>query len=392
MRVRGHNVFLALAAFTFLVGAPKANAAASDFSDLFGDPALARGKGVEIKRSALDDAYIALKANRAARNERLNERDRRLQEAQLLDRLTVTQLMINRATAGDRAAAAVLAEKFMAEAKKAALSEDAFQVQLKAMGMSMEAFNKRVMDQALSESVLERELKSTINITDAQTRDFYDTGTDLIIKLAEADVAKLTTNAALTAKDLAEGKSRIEDMKKANLERLQRPERVKVAHILLITRDRETDQPLPEDVVKEKRKQIEQLRDRAQKGEDFSELIKKYSEDRGVKETGGIYTLSQAEPFAPEFKAAAFSLTTNQISDVVQTVVGFHVIKQLERLPAKKSTYDEVKKDLKEFLTQQEYQRLMPEYFDKLKKEAQVEILDAKYNIEEAIKAAREGR
>jgi parvulin-like peptidyl-prolyl isomerase len=280
----------------------------------------------------------------------------------------------------------------MAEAKKAALSEDAFQAQLKAMGMPMEAFQKRVMDQALSESVLERELKSTINITDAQTRDFYDTGTDLIIKLAEADVAKLTTNAILTAKDLADGKSRIEDMKKANLERLQRPERVKVAHILLLTRDRETDQPLPENVVREKRKQIEQLRDRAQKGEDFSELIKQFSEDRGVKETGGIYTLSQAEPFAPEFKAAAFSLTTNQISDVVQTVVGFHVIKQLERLPARKSTYDEVKKDLKEFLTQQEYQRLMPEYFDKLKKEAQVEILDAKYKIDEAIKAAREGR
>ena len=389
---RRHGFLPALAALALVVGAPKVNAASSDFSDLFGDPVLARGKGIEIKRSALEDAYIALKANRAARNERLLERDRRLQEAQLLDRLIVTQLMINRATAGDRAAAAVLADKFLAEAKKAALSEEAFQVQLKAMGMPMEAFQKRVMDQALSESVLERELKSTINITDAQTRDFYDTGTDLIIKLAEADVAKLTTNAMLTAKDLADGKSRIEDMKKANLERLQRPERVKVAHILLLTRDRETDQPLPENVVKEKRKQIEGLRDRAQKGEDFSELIKKYSEDRGVKETGGIYTLSQAEPFAPEFKAAAFSLTTNQISDVVQTVVGFHVIKQLERLPARKSTYDEVKKDLKEFLTQQEYQRLMPEYFDKLKKEAQVEILDAKYKIDEAIKAAREGR
>jgi parvulin-like peptidyl-prolyl isomerase len=181
-------------------------------------------------------------------------------------------------------------------------------------------------------------------------------------------------------------------MKKANLERLQRPERVKVAHILLVTRDRETDQLLTPETIAEKRKLIEQLRDRAQKGEDFSELIKKYSEDRGVKDTSGVYTLSQAEPFAPEFKAAAFSLKTNQISDVVQTVVGFHVIKQLERLPAKKADFDEVKKDLKEFLTQQEYQRLMPEYFDKLKKEAQIEILDPKYKVEEAIKAAREGR
>ena len=389
---RRNGFSLALAALTFLAGVPKANTASSDFSDLFGDPILARGRGVEIKRSALDDAYIALKANRAARNERLSERDRPLQEAQLLDRLIVTQLMINRATPGDRAAATALAEKFMAEAKKAAVSEDAFQIQLKAMGMSMEAFNKRVMDQALSESVLERELKSTINITDEQTRDFYDTGTDLIIRLAEADVAKLTTNTVLTAKDLAEGKSRIGDMKKANLERLQRPERVKVAHILLVTRDRESDQPLPEAVVREKRRQIEQLHDRAQKGEDFSELIRQYSEDRGVKETGGIYTLSQAEPFAPEFKAAAFSLKTNQISDVVQTVVGFHVIKQLERLPAKKAAYDEVKKDLKEFLTQQEYQRLMPEYFEKLKKEASVEILDPKYKMEEALKAVREGR
>ena len=389
---RSNGLLLALATMAVMAVGLRTHAASSDFSDLFGDPVLARGKNLEIKRSALDNAYIALKANRAARNERLAERDRPLHEAQLLDRLIVTQLMINRATPGDRAAATTLADKFMAEAKKAALSEEAFQAQLKAMGMSKEAFDKRVMEQALSESVLERELKSTINITEAQVRDFYDNGVDAIVRLAEADIAKLATNAAISAKDIADGKSRLADMKKANLDRLQRPDRVKVAHILLITRDRDTEQLLSEDTIAQKRKQIEEIRDRAQKGEDFMELVKKYSEDRGMKETGGIYTVSQADPFAPEFKAAAFTLKTNQVSDVVQTVVGFHVIKLLERIPSKKADYDEVKKDLKEFLTQQEYQRLMPEYFDKIKKEAQVEILDPKYRLEEALKAAREGR
>src|SRR2546428_4805840 len=65
---------------------------------LFEDPVVARGKGLEIKRSQLDDAFISYKANLAARGQSLAEDQRLDREGQLLDRLIVTQILGNRAT------------------------------------------------------------------------------------------------------------------------------------------------------------------------------------------------------------------------------------------------------------------------------------------------------
>ena len=131
-----------------------------------------------------------------------------------------------------------------------------------------------------------------------------------------------------------------------------------------------------------KRQQIEKLRARALAGEDFMKLVQEFSEDRGLAETKGEYTLTRSDSFSPEFKAAAFSLDQGKISDVVVTPFGLHVLKVLEKIPAQKIDFEKVSKELKEFLLQQSLQKAMPDYFAKLKKEAGVEILEAKYRID----------
>ena len=124
-------------------------------------------------------------------------------------------------------------------------------------------------------------------------------------------------------------------------------------------------------------------RARALGGEDFAKLVQEFSEDRGLKETKGEYTFSAADNFVPEFKAAAFSLEVGRVSDIVTTVFGYHLIKVLERIPKKKSPKDDkLAKDLRDFLLAQEMQKRMPAFFEKLKQEAGIEILDAKYRIE----------
>ena len=80
----------------------------------------------------------------------------------------------------------------------------------------------------------------------------------------------------------------------------------------------------------------------------------------------------------PEFEAAAFSLGTNQISDIVTTQFGYHIIKLSEKIPAKKIELAKISDDLKEGLKQQEMQKLLPDYFEKILKEANFEILDEK--------------
>src|SRR5882762_9423753 len=88
--------FVGLALFS--TAAARAPASVSAAVPLFEDPVVARGKGVEIKRSQVDDAFTAYRANLAARNQNLPEEQRRFREAQLLDRLITTQLLVNRAT------------------------------------------------------------------------------------------------------------------------------------------------------------------------------------------------------------------------------------------------------------------------------------------------------
>ncbi|HVP35647.1 MAG TPA: peptidylprolyl isomerase [Terriglobales bacterium] len=69
---------------------------------------------------------------------------------------------------------------------------------------------------------------------------------------------------------------------------------------------------------------------RAKAGEDFSELAKKYSEDPSAKEGGDLGFLKRGE-ILPEFEEKAFSLSPGEISDVVQTPLGFHIIKLDEK-------------------------------------------------------------
>lgn len=359
-----------------------ATATAPELNDLFGDMILARGKGVEVKQSQLDEAFISYRANLAARGERVgNEEQRQLKEAQLLDRIIVTQLLINRATAADKVRAQELSDKFMAESKKNASSDEAFARHLKSLGLTVEQFQKRVMEQALSEAVIERELKANIKVTDAQVRDFYDNGTDEIVKIMQEQLEKLARDPKTGPDQLSAIKAQIDRLRKANLARLEQPEQVKVMHLLRATRDPKTEAPLSEDQKQLKRQEADKLLARVRRGEDFAKLVKEFSEDRGLKETGGEYTLSRDDAFVPEFKSAAFSLQPQQVSDVVTTMFGYHIIKLIEKIPAQKVAFEKVSADIKEALSQQELQKTLPAHFDKLKTEAEVKILDDRYKL-----------
>ncbi len=377
---------LALALLPPLLPAPISAAPAAPASpaatSLFEDPVIARGRGVEIHRSDLDNAFIAFKANMAARKQTIRNSERSLLEAQLLEQLIVTQLLINRTTDADRPKARELAERKFADLKKMAPSEELFAAQLKSLGLTVDQFHIRLMEQAWAETVLDRELVSQIAVEDAAVKKFYETGADVLTEVMEAEIERRAQAGGADAQELAAARERVAALKRQNLDQLLLPERVRVSHVLLATHDLNTEAPLP---AKEREAKLERAREvlaKARAGEDFAKLIETYSEDRRIEETKGEYTFSREDPLVPQFKAAAFSLEPAQISDIVTTAFGYHIIKLHERIPAKKISYEEAHPRISEHLRQQEIQRRLPDYFAQLKKEAAVEILDPKYKVE----------
>ena len=78
----------------------------------------------------------------------------------------------------------------------------------------------------------------------------------------------------------------------------------------------------------------------------------------------------------PEFEAAAFALNKDQVSDIVTSAFGFHIIKMIDKTAAKKIDYATVSADLKEGLARQKIAKLAPDYVKKLRADSKMEILD----------------
>jgi peptidyl-prolyl cis-trans isomerase C len=306
-------------------------------SDLFPDVVVAKGKGIEIKRSQLDDAMVSIKSAFAARNQDLPPDEMNRLEQQVLDRLIQIQILLGKATDSDKAAGKETSDKRIEAIKARAGSDEALNRQLISVGTSQAELKTKMTEESTAQAVLERELK--INVTDDEVKKFYDD----------------------------------------NPSKFEQPQMVRASHILLSTRDPETNKDLPDDQKAAKRKKAEELLKRARAGEDFAKLAKEYSEDPGSKEKGGEYQFARGQ-MVPEFETAAFSLKTNEVSDIVTTQYGYHIIKLSEKIPAKKIEFAKVTADVKEYLKQQQMQKHQQDlqtYLDKLKKDSAVEILDA---------------
>ncbi len=315
--------------------APKASP-----GELFGSEIIAKGKGLEIKRGQLDDAVVSVRATAAARGQEIPGEHLRLIEQQLLDRLIQIQLLNNRATAADKAKGEELTEKRLQDIKTRAGSEEALNRQLKAVSLTPEQLRKQMREELIAQTVLERELN--VNVTDTEVKKFYDD----------------------------------------NPSKFEQPEMVRASHILIGTRDA-GGKEMTDEEKKAKHKQAEDLLKRARAGEDFAKLAKEYSDDPGSKDKGGEYTFPRGQ-MVPAFEAAAFTLQTNQVSDIVTTQFGYHIIKLHEKLPAQAVELAKVSDQIRDYLKQQQVQKEMPEYSAKLKQEAGVEILDDNLKPREA--------
>lgn len=195
--------------------------------------------------------------------------------------------------------------------------------------------------------------------TDQQLKDYFNANKAAYqapekrsLGILVADQAKL--EAGVTTTD-----AQLQMLYNQNKDQYRSPESVDVQQILLMTQGKPaTDEPAikakAEDVLKQ-----------AKAGADFAELAKKYSDDPGSKDKGGLYAGVVRGQMVPEFEQAAFTVKQGQISDVVKTQYGYHIVKVLKHEDARMKPFEEVKAQIATQFKKQQASNQMQEIADK---------------------------
>ena len=143
-------------------------------------------------------------------------------------------------------------------------------------------------------------------------------------------------------------------------------ETARASHILFKV-DEKADEAAKKKVLAQAQAVLKQVKG----GADFAGLAKKHSAD-GSAEQGGDLGFFNKGQMVPAFDQAAFSMLPGQISEIVTTQFGYHIIKVTDRKPV---AFDQVSPKIKEFLTEQQKRERAQAFIDGLKQKAKIEVL-----------------
>jgi len=149
----------------------------------------------------------------------------------------------------------------------------------------------------------------------------------------------------------------------------QKPETVRASHILIIP-DR-TDPNKIEQAKAAAKQKAQGILEQIRNGADFAEMAKAYS-DCPSASRGGDLGYNHRGQWIPAFSNAAFSLEIGQVSDVVESSRGFHIIKSTGHRDASAVSFDEAKNNIMKVLQSRKEQSLMPKLIEKMKEEAEI--------------------
>jgi peptidyl-prolyl cis-trans isomerase D len=165
-----------------------------------------------------------------------------------------------------------------------------------------------------------------------------------------------------------------------NIDSYRIPERVKVRHILIKTQGK------PKDEVPKLKAKAEDILKQLQHGANFADLAKKNSEDPGSAEKGGELDWIVRGQTVPSFEKAAFSLQPGQLSGLVETEYGYHILQVEDRQNAHVQSFDEVKPQILATLQKQVATDHLTHAIDSARAEiaknpSQAEAIAKKYNL-----------
>ena len=147
----------------------------------------------------------------------------------------------------------------------------------------------------------------------------------------------------------------------------KQPEQVKASHILIkVAPDAEESKKI------QARKKIETVQKKVRQGEDFGSLAKANSEGPSAQREGNLGYFNRGQMVKP-FEDAAFALNVGEVSEIVETQFGYHLIKVTDKKPTRTLPYKEVQERLEQHLRNEKSNTKIQEYIENLKNSAKIE-------------------
>lgn len=208
-------------------------------------------------------------------------------------------------------------------------SQEKFQEALKNLKLTQSEFERQYMQQSKIQTLLDQEIISKIMIKEDEAKAYFD----------------------------------------ANSAQFDEKEKVRARHILM-----KVEKSADEKTKAQARKKLAEIQKKIMSGEDFAEMAKQHSQGPSNVKGGDLGYFGKGQMVKP-FEEVAFKLAAGEISDIVETRFGYHLIKVVDRKAPKKAVYADQKQKIMGQLKNQRIQKEVNTFITKLRKEAKIENL-----------------
>ncbi|MDZ7638653.1 MAG: peptidylprolyl isomerase [Bryobacterales bacterium] len=209
--------------------------------------------------------------------------------------------------------------------------------------------------------LMPEDLLSQITPTEQQIKEFYSQveNKTRVPERRDIDVVRISLERAMEGFRISPDE--IQAFYNANMDQWSVESQLELQHILFTTEGKSPEEKAAS------RKKADEVLAQLKAGADFAKLAAETSEDQSNKDKGGDLGIVTRGQTVPAFEAAAFALQPGQISDVVETEYGFHIIKSKARREARVKPLDEVREQIASGLAQQKASELVQTTADRVR-------------------------
>jgi peptidyl-prolyl cis-trans isomerase C len=293
-------------------------------------PVVAKVNGTPITAQVYERLWRKVTLERGAQGVVKAPDDREALKREVLDEVITLELLAQEANLLDVRVDPQEIEHKVREAEVNAGGKESLDQVLSAQGLTRQEFIDDLVNTLRIGHLLEKEVFDKVSVEPDQIRAYYE----------------------------------------SNLRVFRMPEQIRARHIFI-----RIDQEATAAQRKKALRAITRAAKRIQSAEPFDEVAKEVSQDRSASMGGDIGYVTRGQ-LPPQFEGVAFSLEAGQVSEVIETPLGYHLIKVDEKHPSRTLSLDEAEPRIRAYLRSKREEEALKRYTEGLWKEAKIEKAD----------------